>query len=160
MHEVLLVCMGNICRSPLASAVLQAEVVRRGLQQQVGVDSAGVYDGHAGEKADSRARKLARARGYEAIERERARGVTAQDFERFDLILAMDRSNLRRLQQQCPPEHGHKLHLYLAYAGQGDIEVPDPYYGPPEGFELVLGLCERASGPVLERLLGAPAQTR
>jgi len=152
--------MGNICRSPLASAVLQAEVARRGLQQQIAVDSAGVYDGHTGEKADGRARRVALARGYPAIEHERARGVTAPDFERFDLVLAMDRGNLLQLMRRCPPEHQHKLHLYLAYAGVGDQEVPDPYYGPPEGFELVLGLCERASGPVLDRLLAGPPQAR
>lgn len=156
MQQVLVVCMGNICRSPLASAVLQAELARRGLQAAVGVDSAGVYDGHEGERADGRARRLARERGYEAIEAERARGVRDEDFARFDLILAMDRSNLRGLQQRCPPEHLHKLHLYLAYAGLGEREVPDPYYGPIEGFELVLGLCEQASGKLLDRLLQTP----
>lgn len=151
--------MGNICRSPLASAVMQAEVVRRGLQGRVAVASAGVYDGHAGERADGRARRLALDRGYPAIETERARGVRDDDFERFELILAMDHSNLRGLQRRCPEPHQHKLHLYLAYAGLGEREVPDPYYGPIEGFELVLGLCEQASGAVLDRLLAGRAQT-
>lgn len=151
--------MGNICRSPLASAVLQAEVVRRGLQGAVTVDSAGVYDGHEGERADGRARRLAMARGYGAIEAERARGVRDADFERFDLILAMDHSNLHGLRRRCPEPHHHKLHLYLAYAGLGEREVPDPYYGPIEGFELLLGLCEQASGAVLERLLAERTQT-
>jgi protein-tyrosine phosphatase len=159
MHSVLFVCMGNICRSPLASAVMQAEVMRRGLQDTVAVASAGVYDGHAGERADGRARRLAIARGYEAIEAERARGVRDEDFERFDLILAMDHSNLRGLQRRCPEALHHKLHLYLAYAGLGEREVPDPYYGPIEGFELVLGLCEQASAAVLARLLAERAQT-
>lgn len=156
MQKVLLVCMGNICRSPMASAVLQAEVIRRGLQALVAVESAGVYDGHQGERPDRRAQRLAISRGYAAIEAERARGVLDADFERFDLILAMDQSNLRQLQRRCPPELRHKLHLYLQYAGLGEREVPDPYYGPPEGFELVMGLCESASGRLLERLLGAP----
>jgi len=161
MLQVLMVCMGNICRSPTASAVLQAELARRGLQGRVAVDSAGVYDGHAGERAEGRARRAALARGYQAIERERARGVRDEDFERFDLILAMDLDNLRGLQQRCPAEHRHKLHLYLAYAGLGEREVPDPYYGPAEGFERVLDLCEQASGALLERLLAARApQTR
>lgn len=163
MQKVLLVCMGNICRSPMASAVLQAEVSRRGLQARVAVESAGVYDGHEGERPDRRAQRLALARGYAAIEAERARGVVDEDFERFDLILAMDQSNLRQLQRRCPPGQHHKLHLYLHYAGLGEREVPDPYYGPPEGFELVMGLCESASGRLLDRLLGAaasaPAQT-
>lgn len=155
--------MGNICRSPLASAVLQAEVARRGLQARVAVDSAGVYDGHEGEPADRRAQRLALARGYSAIANERARGVRNADFMRFDLILAMDRSNLIQLLQRCPEPHRHKLHLYLAYAGLGDDEVPDPYYGPVEGFEHVLGLCEQASGALLDRLLATPGdapQTR
>jgi protein-tyrosine phosphatase len=159
MQSVLFVCMGNICRSPLASAVMQAEVLRRGLQGAVTVDSAGVYDGHEGERADGRARRLAIARGYETIEAERARGVRDHDFERFDLILAMDHSNLRGLLRRCPEAHQHKLHLYLAYAGLGEREVPDPYYGPIEGFELVLGLCEQASGAVLDRLLAGRVQT-
>lgn len=159
MHSVLLVCMGNICRSPLASAVMQAEVARRGLQERVSVASAGVYDGRAGERADARARQLAVARGYAAIEAERARGVHDEDFERFDLLLAMDHSNLRALQRRCPKVHRHKLHLYLAYAGLGDREVPDPYLGPIEGFEVVLGLCEQASGAVLDRLLAGRVQT-
>lgn len=156
MQQVLVVCMGNICRSPMASAVLQAEVARRGLQEQVAVDSAGVYDGHAGERPDRRAQRVALARGYEAIGRECARGVLDEDFVRFDLILAMDQSNLRQLHRRCPPQQRHKLHLYLHYAGLGEREVPDPYYGPPEGFEVVLGLCEAASGRVLDRLLGIP----
>ncbi|MBX3608550.1 MAG: low molecular weight phosphotyrosine protein phosphatase [Hydrogenophaga sp.] len=159
MVQVLMVCMGNICRSPMASAVLQSEVARRGRQADVSVDSAGVYDGHEGEAADRRAQRLAQARGYGAIAAERARGITDADFERFDLILAMDKSNLRHLQRRCPPAHVGKVHLYLQYAGLGEREVPDPYYGPIEGFELVLGLCEQASGPVLDRLLGAAPQT-
>lgn len=154
MQKVLMVCMGNICRSPLASAVLQTEVVRRGLQAEVAVDSAGTYDGREGEPADGRAREVALARGHEAIKAERARGVSPEDFERFDVILAMDRGNLRELHKRCPAVHHHKLHLYLDYAGLGDIEIPDPYRGPMEGFERVLDQCEQASGPLLERLLG------
>lgn len=146
--------MGNICRSPMASAVLKAEVQRLGLDEALAVDSAGVYGGHAGERADSRARKLAAQRGYAAIEAERARAVRPEDFERFDAILAMDQDNLAQLQQRCPPPHAHKLHLFLDYAGLGAQEVPDPYYGPLQGFENVLGMCERAAPRVIQRLLG------
>lgn len=160
MHRILLVCMGNICRSPLASAVLQAEIARRGLQDRVQVDSAGTYGGRVGEPADGRARSLALARGYAAIESERARQVSADDFERFDLILAMDHHNLGQLYQRCPPELHPKMHLYLHYAGLGEREVPDPYTGPIEGFEQVLSLCERASGALLDRLLSDAAQAR
>jgi protein-tyrosine phosphatase len=154
MQQVLVVCMGNICRSPMASAVLKAEVQRLGLDEHLAVDSAGVYGGHAGERADSRARKLAVQRGYE-----RARAVCDEDFERFDAILAMDQDNLEQLQRRCPPPHAHKLHLFLAYAGQGPQEVPDPYYGPLQGFENVLALCERAAPQVIQRLLAASRQT-
>jgi protein-tyrosine phosphatase len=159
MQSILVVCMGNICRSPMASAVLKAQVQRLGLGEQVAVDSAGVYSGHAGERADSRARKLAAQRGYEAIEAERARAVRDEDFERFDAILAMDRDNMAQLQRRCPPLHAHKLHLFLDYAGLGADEVPDPYYGPLQGFENVLAMCERAAPAVVQRLLGRALQT-
>lgn len=152
MFQLLVVCMGNICRSPLASAVLQATVQRHGLNDRVGIDSAGTYGGHEGEMADRRARELAVRRGYPAILQERARRIRDADFERFDLILAMDRHNLAQLRQRCPPEHAIKLHLFLDYAGLGQEEVPDPYYGPVEGFEVVLDLCERGAAGVVQRL--------
>lgn len=155
MQQLLVVCMGNICRSPLASAVLQAEAQRRGLGAALVVESAGVYGGHAGERPDARARQLAQQRGYGAIESERARAVCEADFERFDAILAMDQDNLAQLQRRCPPAQAHKLHLFLDYAGLGANEVPDPYYGPLQGFENVLALCESAAPRVIERLLGA-----
>ena len=145
----------------MASAVLQAALQQRGLQDRLVVDSAGTYGGHHGEPPDRRARQLAAQRGYPAIQTERARRVTDEDFERFDLILAMDRHNLAALRERCPPAHALKLHLFLAYAGLGDEEVPDPYYGPPEGFEVVLDLCERGAEGVLQRLapqLGGSAQ--
>lgn len=153
MVRILFVCMGNICRSPMAASALQAQVVQRGLTRQVAVDSAGTYAGHAGEKADPRAVAVASARGYEQIRRERARRVTDKDFERFDLLLAMDRDNLMHLQHQCPPELAHKLHLFLAYAGEGEAaEVPDPYYGNAAGFERVMALCETGVHGLLRRL--------
>ena len=85
--------------------------------EEARLKAAGTYGGHQGEKPDRRARAVAEARGYEQIQRERARRVLAQDFERFDLILAMDRDNLMNLQLQCPPEHQHKIHLFLEFAG-------------------------------------------
>lgn len=154
MIRILVVCMGNICRSPTASAVLQGEAQRRGLARSVAVDSAGTYGGHQGEKADPRAIQVAAAAGYEQIHRERARRVQAQDYERCDLILAMDRDNLANLQDDCPPEHRHKLHLFLDYAGvEVGGEVPDPYYGNLAGFERVLALCEAGARGVLDRLM-------
>lgn len=145
--------MGNICRSPMASAALHALAAQRGLPH-LQIDSAGTCGGHQGEKPDPRARAVAQARGYEQIERERARRVLASDFERFDLVLAMDRDNLMHLQHACPPEHRHKLHLFLEFAGVADAsEVPDPYYGNAAGFERVMQLCEAGAQGVLDRLV-------
>ena len=153
MIRILVVCMGNICRSPLAASALQAQLEQRGLTDRIAVDSAGTYAGHQGEKADSRAVAVASARGYQQIHLERARRVKAQDFERFDWLLAMDHDNLASLQRQCPPEQAHKLHLFLEFAGQGmDTEVPDPYYGNAAGFERVMTLCEVGAIGVLQRL--------
>lgn len=153
MIRILVVCMGNICRSPMASSALQAFVAQRQLVHAIEVDSAGTYGGHQGEKPDPRAMAVAKARGYVQIARERARRVTALDFQRFDLILAMDRDNLMHLQQQCPDEHRHKVHLFLEYAGVVEAaEVPDPYYGNVEGFERVMQLCEAGARGLLDRL--------
>lgn len=153
MIRILVVCMGNICRSPTAAAVLKGEVQRRGLTHRVLVDSAGTYAGHKGEKADPRSIEVAAAAGYEHIHQERARRVTAQDFEQFDVILAMDRDNLTNLQQECPSEQAHKLHLFLDYAGvENGGEVPDPYFGNMAGFARVLALCEAGANGVLERV--------
>lgn len=153
MVRILFVCMGNICRSPMAASAMQAQLVQRGLTRQVAVDSAGTYAGRPGEKADPRAVAVASSRGYNQIRRERARRITDKDFDRFDLLLAMDRDNLMNLQLQCPPELAHKLHLFLAYAGEGEeAEVPDPYYGNAAGFERVMALCEAGVHGVLRRL--------
>ena len=158
MFRILLVCMGNICRSPTACSVMHAHIARRQLAHLIEVDSAGTYAGHKGEKADRRAITLAVAQGYPQIERGRARRVLDKDFAQFDLILAMDRDNLARLQQTCPPAHQHKLHLFLAYAGVSDVdEVPDPYYGNAAGFEVVLRLCEQGSEGVLDRVIATMA---
>lgn len=154
MFKILLVCMGNICRSPMAASVMHAEVARRQLADRVALDSAGTLGAHQGEKADRRAVALAQAKGYEHILHERARQVTDDDFERFDLVLAMDRDNLTQLRRVCPAEHRHKLHLFLEYAGVEErSEVPDPYYGNAAGFEAVLKLCEQGVDGVLRRVV-------
>lgn len=148
--------MGNICRSPMAASVMHAEVVRRQLTDRVSLDSAGTYGAHRGEKADRRAILLAQARGYSQIVKERSRKVKDEDFEHFDLILAMDRDNLANLRHVCPPQHQHKLHLFLEYAGLEDpVEIPDPYYGNAAGFEVVLRLCEQGTDGVLKRVTQA-----
>lgn len=154
MIRILVVCMGNICRSPMASSALQAAIALRGLGGRMEVDSAGTYAGHKGEKADPRAIAVAQGRGFSQITRERARRVTELDFQRFDLILAMDRDNLMNLQHQCPDDARHKLHLFLEFAGVGEeaAEVPDPYYGNAAGFERVMDLCEAGALGVVNRL--------
>lgn len=150
MIRVLLVCMGNICRSPTAEGVLRSHVERAGLAGEVEVDSAGTHAYHVGEPPDPRSQKVAASRGYQ-LAHLRARRVATADFLRFDLILAMDRDNLAILREACPPEEQHRLGLLLDYArnAQHD-EVPDPYYGGPEGFERVLDLIEDGCSGVIE----------
>lgn len=143
--SVLLVCMGNICRSPTAEGVLRTLVESEGLARCFEIDSAGTHGYHIGAAPDQRARKAALRRGYD-LSQLRARQVNALDFKHFDCILAMDRENLSMLQRACPTEHRHKLGLFLDYAAHYDDEaVPDPYYGGGEGFERVLDLVEDAA---------------
>jgi protein-tyrosine phosphatase len=152
MVRVLFVCMGNICRSPMAEGVVRALAERAGLSSALEVDSAGTHAYHEGEHPDQRARKIAARRGYE-LSNLRARRVRDQDFSRFDQILAMDRQNLEFLRRLCPPEHVSKLGLFLNYAhGLAQDEVADPYYGGAEGFENVLDLCEQAARGLIEAI--------
>lgn len=128
---------------------------RAGISSLVELDSAGTHGYHEGEPPDPRARKVAASRGYD-LSALRARRVQAQDFSRFDLVLAMDRQNLAALCRVCPTEHLPKLGLFLGYAdGLALDEVPDPYYGGVEGFEKVLDLCENAGRGLLESIAEA-----
>lgn len=142
--RVLFLCMGNICRSPTAHGVLRAKLKAAGLEGRVEVDSAGTHGYHAGEAPDARSQQHARRRGYELGDL-RARRLETTDFERFDLVLAMDADNLALAVQRCPPALRERLQLFLPYAlGGGHQAVPDPYYGGAEGFEQVLDLVEAA----------------
>ena len=151
--RVLMVCMGNICRSPTAEGVLRAKLGKVGLDRHVEVDSAGTHGYHAGEPPDRRAQKHAASRGYD-LSKMRARRVVAADFERFDWVLAMDADNLERLRQLRPEGAPARLGLLMEHARRhADVrEVPDPYYGPPAGFERVLDLVEDACEGLLLRL--------
>ncbi len=150
--RLLLVCMGNICRSPMAEGVLRARLAKRDLDLRIVIDSAGTHGYHTGAPPDPRARAAAARRGY-AIGELRARQVVAEDFERFDLLLAMDRENLADLQALAPrPELRERARLFLEFASERGDDVPDPYYGGPTGFERVLDLVEDAVDGLLDRL--------
>lgn len=155
--RVLFICAGNICRSPTAEGVFKALAAEAGLAERLVIDSAGTHGYHVGEPPDSRARRAAAQRGYN-LDGQRARQVTAQDCERFDLLLVMDDDNLRAVRRLCSATQVHKLKKLTDYLPKsGYPEVPDPYYGGPEGFELVLDLIEEASRALLDELrrLGA-----
>jgi len=144
-----MVCTGNICRSPTAEGVFRAFAEKEALRVQV--DSAGTHDYHVGAAPDRRAIAHARERGYD-LSGLRARQVTAHDFAAFDLLLAMDRGHLEILRRMSPPEHHHKIRLFLEYAAKPDADVPDPYYGGAEGFEQVLDMIEAAARGLLEEV--------
>lgn len=146
--RVLMVCLGNICRSPTAHAVFYKRVADAGLEEYIEVDSAGTGNYHIGEKPDKRARSAAKQRGYD-LSGLRARQVKASDFEKFDYILAMDDNNLRDLLAICPPPLRHKVQLFMEFTDNNYMSVPDPYYSGVDGFELVLNLTEEASDGLL-----------
>ncbi|MDY7094463.1 MAG: low molecular weight protein-tyrosine-phosphatase [Acidobacteriota bacterium] len=148
--NVLFVCMGNICRSPAAEGVFRSLLAEQGLDDRIGVDSAGTIGAHAGEPADARMRAAARQRGYELTSR--ARRVLEGDLDAFDLIIAMDRENFHDLQALHPDPRG-RLRLFADYLPEtAPRDVPDPYYGGTRGFEEVLDLLETGCPAVLEEL--------
>jgi protein-tyrosine phosphatase len=168
MVRLLFVCLGNICRSPTAEGVMRALIEREGLSQEIEVDSAGTGSWHVGSPPDERASAAAQARGVTLAGH--ARRVRARDFEDFDLLLAMDRSNLRDLQRLAPDDDARaKVHLLRAFdpAGPGDtrcarvpepasdrgeLDVPDPYYGAEGGFGEVFELVQAACAGLLAEI--------
>lgn len=153
MLRVLMVCSGNICRSPTAEAVLRTRLQAAGLADKVAVDSAGTHGFHQKEPPDPRAQQHGRARGYD-LSALRARRVQGDDFARFQLILAMDEGHLTWLQDKAPPDSRARLGLLMGHARRhpGVTEVPDPYYGAPADFERVLDLVEDACDGLVDRL--------
>jgi low molecular weight protein-tyrosine phosphatase len=150
--RICFVCLGNICRSPTAEAVMRHLVDDAGLAGRVSLDSAGTGNWHVGELADPRTRSAAASRGIEISHR--ARQFVAVDLERFDLVIAMDRDNLaaiRRLLGRRDRPEAHLLRAFDATAPDG-AEVPDPYAGGPDGFDHVLDLCERACRGLVEHV--------
>jgi protein-tyrosine phosphatase len=145
--RLLFVCLGNICRSPTAEGVMRSLVEREGLSGQIELDSAGTGSWHVGSRPDARARSAARARGIRLDGR--ARQVSARDLQEFDLVLAMDRSNLEDLRELAAgPQERDKVRLLRefdpAITDGRDLDVPDPYYGAGGGFEEVLDLVQSA----------------
>ncbi|WP_370599777.1 low molecular weight protein-tyrosine-phosphatase [Pseudomonas nitroreducens] len=141
--KVLFVCLGNICRSPTAEGVFRHKVREAGLEDRIEIDSAGTGDWHVGKAPDARTRAAALRRGYD-LSSLRARQVSAADFSRYDLILAMDHANLRDLERLRAGTGTAELDLFLRRFDLEIDEVPDPYYGGDDGFEQVLDLVEQA----------------
>lgn len=150
--KVLFVCMGNICRSPAAEGVMRHLVAQAGLEGQIHIDSAGTGGWHAGNRADQRMRVAAMGRGYDLTSI--ARQVRPEDFLEFDLVLVMDEQNRRDLGVFDPEgRHEAKVRFFCEFCTEHEVkEVPDPYYGGPEGFEKVLDLLEDGCANLLAHL--------
>jgi protein-tyrosine phosphatase len=164
--RILFVCLGNICRSPTAEGVMRALVREAGLEEKIELDSAGTGAWHVGNPPDERATATARARGI--VLEGAAREVRREDFEDFDLILAMDRSNLVDLRRLAPDKHARrKVRLLREFDPANiapprdpeDLDVPDPYYGGPGGFEQVLEIVQAACLGLFEQVCGQLVQT-
>ncbi len=151
--RVLMVCMGNICRSPIAEGVLRAKLQQAGLHGRVVVDSAGTHGYHSGEAPDPRAIRVAAQRGID-LAKLRARPVQSDDFSRFHWLLAMDEANRSWLHSRRPEGAEPRIGLLMEHATRhpGVREVPDPYYGAAAGFEHVLDLVEDACEGLVARL--------
>jgi protein-tyrosine phosphatase len=153
--RLLFVCMGNICRSPTAEGVMRHLAEQAGVADRVELDSAGTGAWHAGNPPDARATEAARRRGIALAGA--ARQIAPEDFDRFDLILCADRANLRDVRALAPDaQAAEKVRLLREFdassAGAPDLDVPDPYYGGPDGFEVVLDQVEAACRGLLDRV--------
>lgn len=151
--SVLFVCMGNICRSPTAEGVFCHVVKQRNMQDVIKVDSAGTHAYHIGESPDSRSQATAKSRGVD-LSAQSARKIEAVDFERFDYVIAMDRSNYENLKALATVEQQEKLYLFMEFSSAWDnTEVPDPYYGGGDGFKNVFDMVQSASEGLLETII-------
>lgn len=154
--NILFVCLGNICRSPIAEGLFRKIAAHRGLADQFHVDSAGLGSWHIGSPPDDRAQNAMLARGVDISEL-RARRVVPSDFESFDLILAMDRSNRNRLLTLAPVEQHHKIALFMSYAPNLSVhEIPDPFFGDLDGFDYACQLIDAACRGLLVNLTAQP----
>ena len=151
--KILMVCTGNICRSPTADGVLRHKLQKAGLN--VVVDSCGTHAYHVGEAPDPRSIKHAQSRGYD-LSTLVARKIDKSDFEKFDVILCLDKGHYEQVMAMKPNNAKAEVHMYLDYAGQGKSCVPDPYYGNYRDFEYVLDLVEQASEAIVKKLYPKP----
>jgi protein-tyrosine phosphatase len=149
INSILFVCLGNICRSPLAEGVFRSVLAERG--ENLLIDSAGTGGWHAGEEPDRRSIAVAARHGVD-ISGQRARKVLAEDFSRFDLILGMDRANVRDLKALASPAGRDRVHLYLDFSMGNAADVPDPYYDGAEAFASVYRMIREASEALAKRL--------
>jgi len=150
--RVLFVCLGNICRSPTAEAVFRTIVSEADLEDRVEIDSCGLIDHHAGNPPDARQSAAAARRGHD-LSSIRSRRIEPRDFERFDLVLGMDDDVVASLREQAPAAHLERVMHFLGLDDPGaQREVPDPYYGGPDGFDEVIDLVEEGSRVLLERV--------
>ncbi len=154
MTAILFVCLGNICRSPLAEGIFRHQVEAVRLTDRFTIDSAGCGGWHTGELPDRRSIAVAQTHGI-GISDQRARQIHIDDFDRFDLILGLDRDNVRHLTAMQPEASRAKVALYLEEALGVAKNVPDPYYGGTTDFEAVYQLCEKASMGLLKTLTNA-----
>lgn len=151
-YKVLMVCMGNICRSPTAEAVLRQRLHEAGLGEVVWVGSAGTHNYHPGKPADARSAAHAKRRGVD-LSAHRARQIVDADFQQMDLVLVMDWENLALTEAACPADQRHKVHRLMEFARKHpDTVVPDPYFGGDAGFELVLDLLDDACTGLVHHL--------
>ena len=157
VYRIVFVCLGNICRSPMAETVMQSLLAEAGLADRVEVSSAGTGDWHVGERADPRTVETLAGRGYDGS-RHRARQFEPDWFDRHDLVIALDSANLAELRRMAPPDRREEVRLLRSFDEEsvraGDLDVPDPYYGGPGGFEDTLALVERACRGLLTEVDG------
>lgn len=152
MVSVLFVCMGNICRSPMAEGAFQAAVENAGLSDEIKIDSAGTIGYHAGAQPDKRAQKAAHAQGVD-ITSQRSRKITSDDYAAFDYIMVMDNENFSDLMANCPAEYQGRIHMFLKYAPNVPIdEMPDPYYGHDNGFTECFAAAVQAAEGLLTHI--------
>lgn len=149
--SILFVCLGNICRSPLAEGVFRDVVAARGLTDRFTVDSAGTGAWHEGDLPDPRSIEVAAKNGID-LTTQRARKIRQDDFSRFTHIFGMDLSNVEKLQRAAPARAAASIHLFLEFATGTTIEIPDPYYGDPDGFDRVYRTIRDASASLVDKL--------